>query len=150
MVTQWLHLEELGSDPWVLPVWASAKSATDAGRFAPLPPELHSVGLHISIKLNIIARVIARVNEGTNELYAAARAHEPEHVFSRGRQGYALCVDDDLKYRLISDIDAFLFEVNSCAELMENLTRRLSRTQAAPHLLAMYGEKYKRHTPGRV
>ena len=125
MVTQWLHLEELGGDPWVLPVWGAAEAAAKAGRFPRLAPEVHSVGLNISIKLNIIARVVARINVEARDLFAAARVHESAHIFTKGRQGYALRVDNDLKYQLISDIDAFLFEVNSCAELTERLVVRI-------------------------
>jgi hypothetical protein len=125
MVTQWLHLEELGGDPWVLPVWAAANAAAEAGKFPRLALEVNSVGVGISIKLNIIARVVARINDEARALYTTARTHDPNHLFTKGRQGCALRVDNDLKYQLISDIEAFLFEVNSCAELMERLVAQI-------------------------
>lgn len=57
----------------------------------------------------------------TSELYKAAKGHRPEHVFTQIAQAYAFPVDYDLKYRLIADMDALLFEVNACWELMRKL-----------------------------
>ena len=123
MVTRWLHLDELGGDPWVLPIWAAANAAAQNGRCTPFPTAVFALGPFISIKLNVIARVVARVNEGSQELYRAAQGHDQSHVFTAGHQGYAFRVNNDLKYGLISDIDAFLFEVNSCAELIKDLVK---------------------------
>jgi hypothetical protein len=53
-------------------------------------------------------------------------------VFTDAALGVALRVDSDLKYRLIADIDAFLFEVNSCADLMRKLFQFLHAHAGAP------------------
>lgn len=53
-------------------------------------------------------------------------------MFTQTTQGYALPVDDDLKYRLIGDIDALLFEVNACWELMRKLFQLVRRHIGRP------------------
>lgn len=81
--------------------------------------ELSELGVHVSTRLNILPRIFRRLNSETALLHEAARGHRPDHVFTSGSCGFAFQVDDDLKYELIADIDAILFEINSCAELMQ-------------------------------
>ena len=71
--------------------------------------------------MDLLPRLAERVVQETSEVYQAARRHEPGHVFTQKAQGNALPVDDNLKFRLIADIDTLLFEVNTCWELMRNL-----------------------------
>lgn len=118
MVTKWLHLSELGGDPWVLPIWTAINKAVEAKKVPPISKELSELGVHISTRLNVLPRIAARLDEGTKWLYGAATEHKSEHIFTDVKSGVALPVDDDLKYRLIADIDAFLFEINACADLM--------------------------------
>lgn len=120
-VTRWLELAMLGRDPWILPIWGAASDAARAERVPPLTDALGQLGLHISIRLDLLPHVARRINQGTSEVYERAREHGPEHVFTQTAQGYAFPMDDDLKYRLIADIDALLFEVNACWELMRTL-----------------------------
>ena len=127
MAERWLHLQELGGDPWILPIWGAANSATEKGRIKPLPPGIHALGPAISIKLNVIHCLIKRINQEANDLFAAAKSHTPEQVFSSQNNGYVLEVDCNLKYLLTGDIDALLFEVKSCLELMEVLVKKLYR-----------------------
>ena len=47
--------------------------------------------------------------------------HGHEHLFTEKQEGYAFPVDNDLKYELVSDIDAFLFEINATWKLMKRL-----------------------------
>lgn len=117
-VARWLELVMLGGDPWILPIWSAAHDAARAGRIPQLTDALRQLGLHISIRLDLLPHVARRINQETSEVYERARDHGPEHVFTQTAQGYAFPVDDDLKYRLIADIDALLFEVNACWELM--------------------------------
>jgi len=123
MVNRWLHLLMLGGDPWLLPIWAAANEAAREGRVQPLTDELREFGLHVSIRLNVLPRVAQRIMQECYEVYVAAKEHRPEHVFTEVSQGYAFPLKDDLKYRLIADIDSFLFESNSCWELMRKVFR---------------------------
>ncbi len=70
MVTKWLHLEELGGDPWVLPIW----SAFAAEKVPPLPKELGELGIHASTRLNLLPRIIARLNDETKALTKPPRS----------------------------------------------------------------------------
>src|SRR3989344_2406785 len=118
-IIQWLHLDERCGDPWVLPIFGAAHEATRAGKCKPLGKEICVTGEHISLKLNVIPRVIQRINDESQRLYEAAKQHSPEHVFTKDKEGYAFPVDNNLKYFLIADIEAFLFEANACWELMK-------------------------------
>lgn len=119
MITKWLHLNELGGDPWVLPIWTAVNEAVKSRKTRPLSSEVYRAGLHVSIRLNILPRVVERVNDNTLLLYKKIREHGPEHVFTQAREAYAFSVDDDLKYSLVADIDALLFELNSACDLMK-------------------------------
>lgn len=111
----------LGGDPWILPIWAAAQAAERAGRVQSLTAELRELGLYISTRLDILPRIIRRLNREISELHRVAKTHGPEHVFTEAKSGVVFPLDDDLKYSLLADIDAFLFEANSCWELMRKL-----------------------------
>ncbi len=121
MITKWLHISELGGDPWILPIWTAVNEAVKSGKATDLQPEVYRLGLHVSLRLNILPRVVKRVNSNTLLLYRIIREHGPEYVSTEAIRGYAFPVDDDLKYSLLADIDALLFELNSVCELMKNL-----------------------------
>lgn len=140
MVTKWLHLNELGGDPWVLSIWGAANKAVKAKRIRRLPDACYRLGLHVSTRLNILPRVVRRVNEGTSQLLAAAKGHGPEHVFTGSADGYAFPVDNDLKYFLLADIDALLFELNSACELMMQLFSLLHSHVGRPIAKGQLGE----------
>ena len=124
-VTRWLHFNESVGDQWVLPILAAANAAAEAKKVDPVDKGTLAVGLHISTKLNILPRVFNRINQEAVALYEAAKQHEPEHVFTKGKEGYAFQVDDDLKYNLIADIEAFLFEADATWGLMKRLVRHV-------------------------
>ncbi len=132
MVKKWLHLNELGGDPWVLPIWSAVHEAIKAKKAPPISKELSELGVHISTRLNVLPRIIERLNSSTKALRLATESHKAEHVFSDTAPGVALPVPNDLKYNLIADIDSFLFEVNSCAELMRQFFQLLHAHAGSP------------------
>jgi hypothetical protein len=73
MITRWLHITELGGDPWVLPIWNAANEAVKAGRVMPLPADVYRLGLHVSTRLNILPGVVQRVNAGTSHLISETK-----------------------------------------------------------------------------
>jgi len=105
----------------VLPIWSAVIESVKAKKVRPVPDACFQLGLHLSTRLNILPRVVRRVNEGTSQLLAASKDHGPQHVFTRAKDGYALPVDKNLKYNLLADIDSLLFELNSACELMMKL-----------------------------
>ena len=122
----------LGGDPWILAIWGAANDAKQAGRVPPLTDELGQLGLHISIRLDLLPRIARRITKETSEVYKSAGGHKSEHVFSEGKRGYAFSVDDDAKFRLIADIDALLLEINACWELMRKLFHLVRAHIGAP------------------
>src|SRR5437762_7272065 len=84
------------------------------------------LGVHISARLNVLPRIVDRINSEVAALFEAVKHHGPEHVYTDTAEGRAFPVDNNLKYQLIADIDSLLFEINSCAELMGKLFGLLS------------------------
>ncbi|MHB0991704.1 MAG: hypothetical protein ACYC0M_10555 [Burkholderiales bacterium] len=121
MIDKWLHLNESGGAPWVLPIWNAVNIAVQAGNTQKPSDEIYRLGPHISIRLNILPRVVRRVNANTTLLYESVKVHGDEYVFTEDQEGYAFPVDNDLKYELLADIDALLFEINATWELMKRL-----------------------------
>ncbi len=132
MVSKWLHLNELGGDPWVLPIWSAVNASVAAKKVGPITKELGELGVHISTRLNLLPRVAARLSRGAKALYSAAATHKPEHEFTDSKDGVAFSYSADGKYELIADIDAFLFEVNSSAEIIRRLFQLLHAHAGAP------------------
>lgn len=125
MIDKWLHIEELRGDPWILPIWNSVNEAVEKGKIGILPNKVYESGLHISFRLNILPRIVKRINTEVEELYSIAEKHEDRYVFTKNKNGYGLRVDNDLKYSLLCDIDSLLFEIQSVCELMTKLFKSL-------------------------
>jgi hypothetical protein len=124
-VERWVHLDERGGDPWILPVWTALNEAAKAGRCAPRTKDLSELGVHISTRLTLLPTVVRRVNLGARKLYAAVAGRAPRHEFTRDSEGVVFCVDDDAKYELLADLDSLLFEFHSACELMVRLFEHL-------------------------
>src|SRR3989337_2535870 len=93
MIDKWLHIEELGGDLWVLPIWSSVNDALQKGKIKNLPAEVYELGVYISTRLNILPRIVKRINAEVTELFVVAEKHE-EHrkiynvfFFKRNRSG---------------------------------------------------------------
>jgi hypothetical protein len=125
MIEKWIHLNELAGDPWVLPIWTSVHDAIRKGKVKEIPAYLSEQGVYISARLNFLPRIVSRINVEVVALIEAVKTHKPEHVFSKTHEGVAFTVDDDLKYRLLIDIDSLLFELNSLCELMGQFFEQL-------------------------
>lgn len=120
-VTKWLQVEYLSADPWVLPIWTGVNQAAQGGKVGALPDELAQLGLHISTRLGMIESIIQRVNAGARRLEELIATREPYHEFTAPDNGYVFPLPADFKYTFLVDLDALLFEVNSCCELMGRL-----------------------------
>lgn len=119
MPEKWIHLCETGGDPWVIPIWSSIHKAQQADASLDMPAAVSEVAVHISTRLTMLPRVVKRLNGHLAALYGEVKKYEPSHIFSKDTEGAALRVNDDVKYSVIADVDLFLFEVNACAELMQ-------------------------------
>jgi len=132
MVKKWISLSELGGDRWIIPIWGAVVAAVNAGKVRQLNQEVQERGLAISIRLNMLPRIIDRINTQCDEVYSIIESHEQEHEFTPQQEGYAMIIDDELKYNLLVDIDSLLFELNSCCELMNKLFEELYKHVGNP------------------
>lgn len=132
MVKKWLHIRELDGDPWILPIWSAVNSAISAGKVSDLPPEVRQLGGYISLRLNMLPRIIKRINVQCKQLYEKVGERKPEHEFSEIKSGVAFGIDNDLKYNLIIDINALLYELNSCCGFMTALFESLYKHVGKP------------------
>lgn len=119
-VKKWMHVDERGGDPWVLPIWASIQKADFK-----VEKDLSELGLHISTRLNFLPRISVRISSGARELEKAIDSHGPEFEFTDQKSGYAFKINNDLKYRILVDFDSFLFELNSLCDMMKDFFERL-------------------------
>lgn len=143
MVDKWLHIEELSGDPWVLPIWSSVNDAVQKGKINSLPNEVYELGVYISTRLNILPRIVKRINADVEELFIVAGRHEESNVFAKTKKGNALRINNDLKYNIICDIDSLLFEINSVCELITKLFESLYSHAGKPLRKKMVGLKIK-------
>ncbi len=150
MVTKWLHLNELSGDPWILPVWNAVNTAVKAKKVRRLPDACYKLGLHVSTRLNILPRVVHRVNKGASQLLASAKLHGPEHIFTKSGDGFAFPLDNDLKYCLLADIDSLLFELNSACELMMQLFAHLHSHVGCPIKKGEIGKAVREALGGKL
>jgi hypothetical protein len=118
MVTRWLHVTETGGNLWVLPIWSSINHAVSRGTCAEPNGYTRELGIHISTRLNMLPMIVKRINAGWKALYQETMNYGDECIFEPGKEGYATPVKAETINSLLIDIDSFLFETNSCCELM--------------------------------
>jgi hypothetical protein len=122
MANKWIHINSGVGDPWILPIWSAVNDAESSGKASLIPKEVKSqLGLSISTRLDMLPRIVYRINEEVNEVYKTIKAHKEEHIFTEHREGYVFDIDEKLKFNLLIDIDSLLFELNSVCELMASL-----------------------------
>ncbi len=132
MVEKWICLSELGGTSWLLPVWGALEAAIGAGKVPQLDPEVRKKGQAIFIRLNMLNRIIARINKQSEKVYAIIKDHRQENIFTPQQEGRAMTIDNDLKYNLLVDIDSLLFELNSSCELITQFFEGLNRHAGKP------------------
>lgn len=122
MPDKWIHINTRVGDSWILPIWSAVTDAESAGKSSPISEEVKSqLGLSISTRLDMLPRIVRRINEEVNEVYKTTKAHKIEHIFAEQREGHAFDIQENLKFNLLIDIDSLLFELNSVCELMTSL-----------------------------
>ena len=122
MPKKWIHINTGVGDPWILPIWSAVNDAESSGKASSISKEVKSqLGLSISTRLDMLPRIVHRINDEVNKVYEATKAHKKEHIFTEKKEGYAFEIEENLKFNLLVDIDSLLFELNSICELMTNL-----------------------------
>ncbi len=140
---KWLHINEAGGDPWVLPIWSSIHKAIKEGRIKEPAENIGELSLFISIRLNMLPRIVKRINSECNDLYKEIKDITQEYVFNKNTEGYAFEISGDLKYELLIDIDSLFFELNSSCELMKKYFLALYKFLGAKIDKNDFGKKIK-------
>ncbi len=122
MPKKWIHINYKVGDPWIGSIWAAVNDAERSGKAYPITKEVKSqLGLSISTRLDMLPRIIHRINVDVSQVYEATEKHKSEHVFYSNHEGYVFDIEENLKFDLLIDIDSLLFELNSICELIRTL-----------------------------
>ena len=122
MPEKWIHINTKVGVPWILPIWSAVNDAESTGKSKPISKEIKSqLGLSISTRLDMLPRIVHRINEEVAEVYKTVENHSSDHIFTTKKEGYAFDINENLKFNLLIDLDSLLFELNSVCELMTNL-----------------------------
>lgn len=121
MITKWLHVGEIGSDPWILPIMGAINKAVTNKKCNEIDNNLREMGAYVTTRLNIIPIIIERINLEWDNLYKKIKNYTQINIFKKNKDAHAILVDKTLIYKILADIDSFLFETNSCCELMVKL-----------------------------
>ena len=92
------------------------------GKASPIPKvDKSKLGLSISTRLDMLPRIVDRLNNNVMKVFEAAKKHKIENISTKHKEGFVLDIDEDLKFNLLIDIDSLLIKLNSVCELMSNL-----------------------------
>lgn len=117
MIEKWVHFECIFRNKWGLKVITEIQKAIKEGRIDRPSNAFNDFSMSIAIRLDLIDRLLKRLTNSIQMLSKEVMNVTEEHIFTRDNEGYALFINEDLKLDLLIDIDAFLFEINSCCEL---------------------------------
>ena len=123
MVQKWVHIDFIGGDPWVLPIWAAFNEGVSKGKFPPKTREMSELALHLSTRLDMIPWLVRRLNSGWKKVIDKVKNIDPKYISTENMQGYAYPLGDNITYNVLLDIDSFLFEIDSCCELITAFIR---------------------------
>lgn len=129
MIKKWIHIECTFINNWVLPIHNEINEAFQLQKIEAPSEVFYEIAMSISIRIDMIIRLIKRMTDHIQQLYDIVVIHTDEHVQTMDHDAYALNVKEDLKLDLLIDIDAFLFEINSCCELLSRYIIELYKTK---------------------
>ena len=86
MPNKWIHINTDVGDPWIMPIWNAVNDAERSGKAALIPKEVKSqLGLSISTRLDMLPRVVHRINEEVNDVYKLQKPIK-KNTFLRSRE----------------------------------------------------------------
>lgn len=141
MVTKWMHVAMPRENTWVLPIWSVINNAIKNGICSEPNKKSRELGIHISTRLNLLPLITKRINSDWRLLYSETQKFGDEYVFEKNKDGYAVPVKPEVLNQLLVDIDSFLFETNSCCELMKKFLYEIHKH---------YGEEIPRNEIGSI
>ncbi|MDQ0170586.1 hypothetical protein [Paenibacillus tundrae] len=118
MIEKWIHIECIFINKWGSKIINEIHKAVKEGRMERPDDLFYGYSMSIAIRLDLIGRLVQRLTKHFVEIENYLIDVKEEYIFTQKNDGFALRINDDLKLDLLIDIDAFLFEVNSCCELL--------------------------------
>ncbi len=123
-VSRWIQFQETREIFWDLPIIGAAQKRLGINGLQKKDYEIFG---HISIKLQVIASLIVRVErEHSNVHQIVLSNYKNDNLSNKDEEGYALNIANELKYEFISDIESFLLQIWSCWELTKKLIAKLN------------------------
>ncbi len=142
MVQRWIHVKFELESAWVNRVWAAYNRSPR--ELPPIPADVRELAIHVATRLNMLPRLAARLNEETAEIVKVVTTASPEHVSRPGKPGFALHVDNDLKFGFLLDVDSLFFELNALCEIMGLFVARIHELAGEPVRAGRVGATLKR------
>ena len=144
MATKWLHVETKIIDPWVLPIWNAIHRAIQEERTTQPGDAARQLSLHLSTRLAMLPVIFRRLNEGMEQLKAVLSQRKALHERTTEREGYVFPIPQDLQYGLLVYLDALLFELNACCELLRKFFALLHQHVGKNIPEAQLGQKLRK------
>lgn len=120
---KWLHIQSLGGDQWVKPIYTAMKNV-GIGR----SKELDEFGTAISDRLTFLPIVLKRLDIAEKNIYGQTNGYTKEYECTHDKDenefpGYA--INDSVKFEFIIVFDSLLFELNSVCELINKFIKMI-------------------------
>jgi len=123
MVKQWVHIKDIYSNYWVDEIWTAFDKGVAKGNFPPKTKEISELALHISTRLEMIPWIVERVKSNLKSIGEVTKNIEAEHISTPDKMGFAFDLDREITYKFLIDFDTFMFEIDSCCELIITFIR---------------------------
>jgi hypothetical protein len=118
MIEKWIHIECIFKNKWGLKILAEINKAINENRMETPSDAFYDYSMSIAIRIDLIDRLLRRITSHLQIISKEIIKITEDNIFTQDKEGYVFYIDDDLKLDLLIDIDAFLFEINSCCELL--------------------------------
>lgn len=125
-IEKWIHINYEVTDKWLYPIFNALRESLGMKNTDKFDNSFIELSYHISTRLEILPKIYERLNEGYKQIISICEEKaKKENVSSNNINGYVLEIEEGIAYRLIVDIDSFLFEMNSCVELITKLIKKI-------------------------
>jgi hypothetical protein len=116
-ISKWIMLQETLGDPWALKITGAINDACKRGATTTLGRDTRELGGYIRIKLGIIERLTNNLIPQISTLFKQVSGYKHDNVYTPAHEGYAFAVNHNLKYDLITNIEALILELISCWQI---------------------------------
>lgn len=125
-IEKWIHINYEENDKWLFPIFNELRASLRLKDDEILDQNFIELSYHISTRLEILPIIYDRLNEEFKRIIDNCKEKvEQINISSEKENGYVLEIDEKVKYSMILDIDSFLFEINSCLELITKLIKNI-------------------------